>query len=96
MSTRLSPLRRVSLERCELLGWVQGMCLHVWGKKKFKEVSGRKVTPGLVVTCVKKPPGNVKAAVEGIFALAKPILIVVTRQYCFKFLTGNMAAMVME
>ena len=44
VSTRLSPLRRVSLEGCELLGWVQGMSLHVWGKKKkFKKVSGRKV-----------------------------------------------------
>ena len=35
VSTRLSPLRQVSLEGCELLGWVQGMSLHVWGKKKI-------------------------------------------------------------
>ena len=33
VSARLSPLIRVSLEGCELLGWVRGMSLHVWGKK---------------------------------------------------------------
>ena len=74
MSTRLSPLRRVSLEGCELLGWIQGMSLHVWGIKKIqiqKSFWSKSSTPGPVV----KPPRNVKAAVEGIFALAKPILI---------------------
>ena len=48
----LTPPRRLDQGRYKVLGWVQGMSLHVWDEKKIENVDLDHRSKGVAQSCI--------------------------------------------